>query len=132
MAEPTRRLARGLAGTAFLFMSMFAFLLAEVVAVMTCDDTCSPDPGREWSRYRDSLEWDVIGWLGWAMLLSAVACAVATRLGHRAIAGPMLGVWVLSSLGLASLLTSGDGVWFLPGAVAGAAMVFSGQRVRTA
>lgn len=123
---------RGLAGTAFLFISTYTFLVAELSAGMTCDDTCSPDPGREWSRYADSPQWAVIGWLGWAVLLSAVACAVATRLGQRAIAGTTLGAWVLSCLGLASLLTSGEGVWLLMAAVAGVALVLSGRRVRAA
>ena len=121
--------AWGLAALSFVLLSCGLWAVAMLKSAMTCEP-CSVDSA-SWTESPGARQWELIGILGWSIMVLAVATVGALRLRRQRAALVCLLAHVALSIQLVAMLNQADGAnywdWTIWPTAAGAVMLLAAR-----
>ena len=110
------RVTSVVAGAAFLALAAPTALVTLYIGAVTCDESCSDEPGVRWPEDSGAWQWDLVVGLGAAGFLLALACVVARAARMRRTAQFLALAYGATAIAAAALLDQAGDSFALIGA----------------
>jgi drug/metabolite transporter (DMT)-like permease len=110
------RITSVVAGAAFLVLAAITALVTLYIGAITCDESCSDEPGVRWPEDSGAWQWDLVVGLAAAGFLLALACVAARAASKRRTAQILALAYAATAIVAAALLDQAGDSFALIGA----------------